>query len=377
MTRKLRRRLVLAGAPLALGTLVLARSTGNLRALGAAPQGARLARMQASAQYRGGAFRNTHPEPLMTPGQGWRTFKEFAFGSEQRTPPGPLPLASPVEAWRAPAASGLRVTWLGHSTLLVEMDGARILTDPMWSERASPSTLLGPRRFSSPPVPLSALPPLDAVVISHDHYDHLDMSTIEALRGTDVPFFVPLGVGAHLERWGVGPERITELDWWEEAPLAGTSLVLAATPAQHFSGRHLGDRNRTLWASWVLRGPRHRVFFGGDTGLAPELGDIRTRFGPFDLIALEVGAWHPNWGSIHLGPQNALVAHAQLGGGPLLPIHWGTFELALHAWDEPINVLEAAAKEQNVPLLAPMPGQPIEPGAPPAVHPWWRRVSAR
>lgn len=342
---------------------------------GAKPTGERLARMQRSRFFRDGTFHNIDVSaPGLKPGTGFSTMKEFMFGGQRRTPKQPLPMGNPLEAWRIDSRSGLRVTWLGHSTLLVEIDGYRILTDPVWGDRASPSSFAGPKRFQPVPIPISALPKLDAVLVSHDHYDHLDHPTIRELAKLDVPFVTALGVGAHLEHWGVATSRITELEWWEEATLPGTSLSFAATPARHFSGRGLGDRNRTLWASWVLKTPGRHVFFSGDTGLTDQFKLIREKHGPFDLIMLEVGAFHPNWGDIHLGPDNAVLAHEMLGGGPLLPIHWGTFNLAMHAWDEPAERLLEYANTRGLQLVTPRLGEPLEPTRVTAPDPWWRTV---
>ena len=247
-----------------------------------------------------------------------------------------------------------------------------MLTDPVWGTRASPSRLAGPRRFQPVPVPLKALPPVDAVVISHDHYDHLCYPTIRELARTSVPFVTSLGVGAHLEAWGIPADRIIELDWWESHQLPGAGLRIHAAPSQHFSGRGLKDRNATLWSSMVIESPRHRVFFSGDTGLTTEYAAIHERFGRFDLVMLEVGAHHPSWGDIHLGPVNALEAHRLLGGGAFLPVHWGTFSLALHAWDEPAETLLAQGPSRGVQLLMPRLGEPVEPAHGPAALPWWR-----
>jgi L-ascorbate metabolism protein UlaG (beta-lactamase superfamily) len=258
--------------------------------------------------------------------------------------------------------------------LVIEIDGVRVLTDPVWGQRASPLAFAGPKRFHPPPAPLAALPALDAVIISHDHYDHLDRPTIRALARTHVPFITSLGVGAHLEKWGISPERITELDWWEHTDLKGVTIT--AAPAQHFSGRGIKDRNTTLWSSFHLRGPRHSFFYGADTGLTSEYADIARRLGPFDMVALEIGAWHPAWGHIHMGPKNALAAYALLQSGAFLPIHWGTFNLAMHPWDEPAETLLRLAPSVGVPLVMPRLGEPVEPSRPHDVVPWWRDVSS-
>ena len=270
----------------------------------------------------------------------------------------------------------MRATWVGHSTVLLELDGARVLTDPVWGERASPVSFAGPKRFQPVPVAIADLPELDAVIVSHDHYDHLDYPTIRELAKRDVPFFTSLGVGAHLEAWGVPAQRITELDWWERAEVPGTGLTIDAAPSQHFSGRGLGSRNSTLWSSMVVRGPKHSVFFSGDTGLTPEYAEIARRFGAFDLVMLEVGAFHEAWGDIHLGPEHALDALRLLGGGKLLPVHWGTFNLAIHAWDEPAETLLKLAPERGATLVMPMLGEPVEPARAEPGRPWWRAVTA-
>ena len=349
-----------------------------MKSLGRRAEGLRLERVQASPRWSDASFRNLHPIP-----PGLRdltverpTLSDFLCGGVRRVPRGPLPTRDPRDAWSQPAASGLRATWLGHSTVLLEIDGLRLLTDPVWGPRASPSRLAGPKRFQPVPVRLSALPPIDLVLVSHDHYDHLDYPTIRELARSDVPFVTSLGVGAHLEAWGVAPRRITELDWWETYTLPGAELSVTAAPSQHFSGRGLKDRNATLWSSLAIRTPRHAVFFSGDTGLTTEYATIRERLGPFDLVLLEVGAFHPAWGDIHLGPANALEALALLGGGAFLPVHWGTFSLALHAWDEPVEtLLELAPKRGALPLL-PRLGEAVEPARFEPPTPWWRAVDA-
>jgi L-ascorbate metabolism protein UlaG (beta-lactamase superfamily) len=250
----------------------------------------------------------------------------------------------------------------------------RVLTDPVWGPRASPSTLAGPKRFQPVPVALKSLPPVDAVIVSHDHYDHLDYPTIRELAKLSVPFITSLGVGAHLESWGVNPARITELDWWESHALARGGLTITAAPSQHFSGRGLKDRNATLWSSMVLRSERHSVFFSGDTGLTAEYELIRDRLGPFDLVMLEVGAYHPAWGDIHLGPSNAMQALQLLGGGAFLPVHWGTFSLAMHAWDQPAEEILRLSDIAGAQLVMPRLGEAIEPAHIERAEPWWRAV---
>jgi L-ascorbate metabolism protein UlaG (beta-lactamase superfamily) len=336
--------------------------------------GARKERALASPRFRNGRFHNTAPVGSGLKGNPLPTLGEYFFARTPRTPPTKLPLESPLLAWQTKPQTGMRATWLGHSTVLLEIDGARVLTDPVFGERVSPVSFAGPKRFHPPPVPLSALPPLDAVLISHDHYDHLCYSTILELAKREVPFITSLGVGARLESWGIPAKRIVELDWWEEHVLPGGALSLTATPAQHFSGRGLGDRNLTSWAGWVFRGATHKIFFSGDTGLTEEFKEIGARLGPFGLVMLEVGAWHPSWGDIHLGPENALKALAMLGGGTLLPVHWGTFNLALHAWDEPVETLLRLAGASNTRVVTPRLGAALEPALAPTSTAWWRDI---
>ncbi len=349
----------------------------GMRSLGKKPQGARLERIRASLAWAGDRFRNLHPimPGLRNAAVPMPTLAEFICGGEGRVPRAPLPAVNPLDAWLRPPGSGLRATWLGHSTVLIEIDGLRVLTDPVWGPRASPARFAGPKRFQPVPVALRELPPVDLVLVSHDHYDHLDYPTIRELRKRDVPFVTSLGVGAHLEAWGVRPERVVELDWWESHRLPGTELCVTAAPSQHFSGRSLNDRNATLWSSLVIRTPRHAVFFSGDTGLTSEYQTIRARLGPFDLVMLEVGAFHPAWGDIHLGPENALAALALLGGGPFLPVHWGTFSLAMHAWDQPAETLLELAPQAGAQLVMPRLGEPVEPSHAAVATPWWRTVN--
>ncbi len=353
-------------------------STGWLDALGAAPEGERLARIQRSPNYRDGAFRNPDATSVGVERSTMQMLRRWLGGKEQRVPPGEIPIVRLTRAdFETPPASGLRAAWLGHSTVLVEIDGARILLDPVWARRASPSSLIGPKRFFSPPLALEDLPPLDLIMASHDHYDHLDRGVIRALvsdsRQASARFVVPLGVGAHLEKWGVAADRISELDWGESVAVG--SLVLAATPARHFSGRGLSDRNHTLWASWAIKGPVHRVFHSGDTGPFGGFSEIGAEHGPFDLTLIKIGAYDELWPDIHLNPEQAVDAHGELRGKVLLPIHWGTFSLAFHSWDEPAERVVAAAVGKTI--VVPRPGESVEPANVPAADSWWRSVRRR
>ncbi len=349
-------------------------STDHFRALGASPGTASLQRMRASPHFAGDHFENVEPTTVMIEGSYWTSLKDWATGNEMRVPTCPLPVVSDVAARLASAPeSGLRITWLGHSTTLIEIDGATILTDPIWSERASPPRWIGPRRFHPPPLALADLPHVDAVVISHEHYDHLDMTTVQALARRGVVFHVPLGIGAHLASWGIGDSQIVEHDWWETGTLPG-GVRIVSTPARHFNGRGVPGRIGALWTSWSLIGARHRVFFSGDTGPTAWLAQIAAREGPFDVALLEIGQYHPSWGSIHLGPAGAVEAGARLGAKILLPIHWSTFELGYHAWSEPAETFIHEAERRGVAVSTPRLGEPIEPARGEATTAWWRAL---
>ncbi len=335
--------------------------------------GRRTERVRASAQFADGRFRNPSGATAGLQGPSLPVMGEFFFKRGRREPARPLPARDPRGDWATPVETGLRATWLGHSTVLLEIDGRRVLTDPVFAERVSPVSFAGPKRFHPAPVPVEALPELDAVLLSHDHFDHLCRETMTALAKRRVPVVTALGVGAHLESFGVDPAVVTELDWGESAEVGG--LRFTATPSQHFSGRGLTSRDRTLWASWVVQGARHKVFFSGDTGLTASFADIGRAHGPFDLVMLEVGAFHPAWGTIHLGPENALTVFEMLGGGTLLPVHWGTFNLALHDWDEPAETLVTLAPARGARVITPPVGLAVEPARVEGVTPWWRDLA--
>ncbi|MFC1411568.1 MBL fold metallo-hydrolase [Streptacidiphilus sp. N1-12] len=314
-------------------------------------------------------------EPGLEVSGGRQILKEMLFGKQQRRPSLPVPLVRDVEA---SDGNGLAVNWFGHSTALIEIEGKRILVDPVWSERCSPSQSVGPRRIHQPPVPLEELPRIDAVVISHDHYDHLDMRTVRTLARTrpELRFVVPLGVGAHLERWGIGPDRFDELDWEEEVEIDGLRLV--STSAQHFSGRGFAN-DGTLWSSWVIIGAEQRVFYSGDTGYFDGFVETGERYGPFDLSLIQVGAYSNHWRSVHMTPEEGVSTHLDVnqgesGHGLLVPVHWGTFVLGLHDWSEPVERLCADADARGVQVVVPRPGERIEVANPPKLDHWWRDI---
>ncbi len=323
-------------------------------------------------RHDGRKYYNVLPTSISPPSGYGAMLRRYLFEKSEREPQQPLgPFRADAAALAEPVPTdALRATWLGHSTMLLEVDGRRFLTDPVWAGRASPSQLVGPRRFFAPPLALADVAPLDGIILSHDHYDHLDPLAIRGLAGRTARFYCPLGVGAHLRRWGVPASKITELTWWDEVAVA-PDFKLVATPARHFSGRGLLNRDSTLWGSWVLLGPQHRVFFGGDSGPFDEaFRQIGEKFGPFDLVMLEIGAADAEWADIHLGPDQAAAAHRLLGGGPLLPLHWGTFNLAFHAWRQPVQRLLELLDSQE--LLLPAPGQRVDVAAGVLNSHWWK-----
>jgi L-ascorbate metabolism protein UlaG (beta-lactamase superfamily) len=324
-----------------------------------------------SAHFKDGRFVNTPPVRGLSSGDFVKMLWRFFFGRRDgRVPAHELPVVRP-EKFREPASSAIQYIWLGHSSILLEIEGKRLLLDPVFSRRASFSRFVGPKRFHPAPLSLEELPHIDMVLISHNHYDHLDRLVVDHFKGSQVRFLVPLGVRALLLKWGVGSERVTELDWWEDYVFDGLTVV--STPARHFSGRGLCDRDETLWTSWAILGEHHRVFFSGDTGMTPRFTDIGERYGPFDITFIKMAAYDQMWPDIHLTPEEAVRAHIMLRGARLVPIHWGTFALAFHPWREPIERLVRAAAENGVSILTSKIGETVVP----AEHEnsfWWREV---
>jgi L-ascorbate metabolism protein UlaG (beta-lactamase superfamily) len=337
-----------------------------LPAFGGQVRDARLERVQSSPHFDGRRFRNAVPTSLAVPtlNLAW----QYVAGAEERVPRERLPVVARPEL--SPGrGEPLEITWLGHSSVLVDIDGYVVLTDPVFGPRSGPVSWAGPKRFHPVPIAPESLPQVDAILVSHDHYDHLDYGTVQKLAQRDTTWITALGVGAHLEAWGVRPERIVELDWWQTHDVRGLQVV--ATPARHFQGRGPGTATATFWCGWAVRGPRHSVWFSGDTGPWDEgFSEIGERFGGFDVSMIEIGAWHPSWGTIHLGPENALRVHQQVRARTMMPVHWGTFQLALHAWDQPICQLLELAEQSGAQVLSPMMGETVHREA--GVHPYWQ-----
>lgn len=336
-----------------------------LPAVGGTPDASEMGR---SVRFSGGRFANLPQQPR-PPAPEDRPFsvREFLRTGGDRHPARPIPLVSPR---KDSPQDGLHITWYGHASSLVEIEGKRFLLDPVWGRRASPVSFIGPKRLHPSPHRLGELPALDGIVVSHDHYDHLDRGAVlELLRDQRAPFITALGVGAHLRRWGVPDSRIIELDWAETAEVAGVRIT--ATPGQHFSGR-LFTRNNTLWASWVIAGRERSVFYTGDSGYFDGYAKIGAEHGPFDATLVQVGAYNASWPDIHMTPEEGVATHADVRGGLLIPVHWGTFNLALHPWNEPAERVWRAAREQAVRLAVPRPGERVDVDDAGDIDPWWR-----
>ncbi len=296
-------------------------------------------------------------------------FWKFFFIKAERTPKTPLPQQQlDYDQLFDNRQSGLKTCWLGHSSLLININGYSILTDPVFERKVTP---VGPARFNKEiPINVDSLPPLDIVIISHDHYDHLNKYSIQQLAEKVGYFMVPRGVGRRLIKWSVSPAKVIEFDWWDEFQPTG-NLTVASTPAQHFSGRGWFDRNRTLWSSWVIKTPEHRLFFSGDTGYFSGFSEIGDKYGPFDITFLECGAYDSRWSNIHMFPEQTVQAHLDLRGKLLQPIHWATFNLAFHPWYEPVERLIESAWNENIAVMTPMIGSIVNHSNSQAVDSWW------
>jgi len=346
-------------------------SLSRILGLSAAQRGRELSRT--SPQHDGERFRNVRPRPAGGLGKTLKIMWNMIFHKPGGTmPAGVLPV-QPLTREQLEAAPDRSVYRLGHSTLIFKLRGHFWLTDPVFAERASPFRRLGPKRFHAPPIALDELPPLRGVILSHDHYDHLDRETVLALAATTGVFLTPLGVGDRLIEWGIDGAKVRQFDWWQGAILEG--IEFTATPAQHFSGRSLFDGNSTLWASWVIADADLRVFFSGDTGYFDGFRTIGERLGPFDATFIETGAYDPQWPYVHMQPEETVQAHVDLRGEWLVPIHNGTFDLAMHHWQDPFERVTGLALARGVVLSTPRMGERLDLAEPHRGERWWREVA--
>ena len=332
-------------------------------------------KIEQSAQYRDGKFKNYDNWEQPSVGEYASTMWEFLFGGDQRTPNDSMPKQQvDLSHFIKSENNQLNVTWLGHSSLMININGYKILTDPVFEKKVS---FVGPSRYNGEfPLNIDLIPEVDVVIISHDHYDHLNKYSIQFLKNITQRFIVPLAVGAQLEEWGVSRDQIVELDWWEELQVE-KNLVIIATPAQHFSGRGLTDRDETLWASFVIKGSFHKIFYSGDSGYFEGFKQIGQTYGPFDMTFIETGAYNEKWHFIHMFPEETVQANIDLGGKVLHPIHWATFNLSLHSWFEPMERLTDAADSLGVTTAIPIVGETtiFNEYIPSAI--WWEKVLAK
>lgn len=342
--------------------------------IGAKAKGKRLERMQEAPNFQDGKFENTIETKME---MSWATIKEslghYLFADKSKKNPQEPIKVRPFNKseFEAIPNDSIAFTWFGHSTILMKINGVTILTDPVITgKRASMFSFMGPKRFDyEKHVTVDDLPKIDAVILSHDHYDHLDYSTIKKLASKIDRFYLPLGVGAHFEHWGVPLKNITELNWWDEIEFNG--LKLAFTPTRHFSGRGFGDRFNTLWGSWVIIGPQKRLYFSGDSGYFPGFKEIGEKYGPFDLAFMECGAYNKGWSEIHMFPEETAQAHLDVKGKLLMPIHWGKFDLSLHPWKESVERLTKKVEEENIMLFTPEVGQTVSLSDAEDLDAWW------
>ena len=334
----------------------------------------RESKIQTSPQYQGKKFVNPNGAPHYSLADFWLMAKKYTvIPRVDPKPIGEIPVVSvDPKDWLNLDPKEVFFSWLGHSSLLISLEGKTILVDPVLEERASPFSWIGPKRFHRAPVSVAGLPPIDVVLITHDHYDHLEEPTLRALAQKVGLFVVPLGIGALLEEWGVSPEKIVELDWWQAHPFG--PLTLTATPAIHYSSRSLFDANQRLWCSFSLAGPNRKIFISGDSGYFAGFKEVGERLGPFDYTFLKIGAYDETWKDVHMTAEEAVAQHLDLRGNLMVPLHWASFDMALHPWYEPIEQMRAAADLARVRYLTPQVGQFIGPQPPPQTL-WWQPLA--
>lgn len=350
---------------------------GGCAALGSKTKLSDKNQFEHSPQYRkdNGIFVNRREDIFATMSERNKSsggFIKFLFGNDKGGKPEKgLPVLKPsLEEFLSPSED-IKVIWFGHSTFMLNLKGKIILIDPILSNYASPLFFIM-RRFQESPLTLEELPKIDYILISHDHYDHLDMPTVRYFKDKETKFIVPLGVGAHISGWGVDKTRIVELDWWQS--VAFDDLKLIATPAQHFSGRSYNDRNATLWAGWIVKNDKHSIFFSGDSGYDTHFKAAGEKYGPFDIAFLDNGQYNKQWEEVHLLPEQVVDAYYDLKAKALFPVHWGVFKLARHPWYEPIQKAYQFSVEKNFPIIAPKIGEVVVVNNLYKVKPWWEEL---
>lgn len=299
------------------------------------------------------------------------TFIEFFRPRKDRFPTKPLPEVKPDLKKFLEPSDAIKVIWFGHSTFLLNLEGKIILVDPVFSKSASPVRFMM-KRFQAPALSLSELPPIDLILLSHDHYDHLDMESVKFFANKNVPFLCPLGVSSHLIGWGINEKIITELDWWQEQNINDLNFI--ATPAQHFSGRDGLHDNATLWCSWVIKSSKHNIYFSGDSGYDTHFKDIGEKYGPFDIAFMETGQYNELWREVHMLPEEAAEAFFDLKAKKYFPIHWGMFRLSIHTWYEPVEKIHQLSLEKNIPLVTPKLGEIVELNEHFQNQLWWKEL---
>jgi L-ascorbate metabolism protein UlaG (beta-lactamase superfamily) len=343
----------------------------NIPAFGRLPEGARLLRIKGLPLYRDGAIKNVVYTPDLPEGiTYWHVLKAMIKGNPNVRPPAAMPFVKPD----IHSVEGTKLSWFGHSSYLLQIDQLKILVDPVFSKSTSPFTFIGNKSYAGTDfIHADDFKYVDIVVITHDHYDHLDMDSILKLKHKVGCFITSLGVGSHLERWGVAPEKIKELSWSEHTHVLGLDFI--AAPARHFSGRKF-KRGQTLWSAFILQTPCYKIFLGGDSGYESHFKAIGDQYGPFDLAVLECGQYNAYWPYIHMFPEQVVQAAKDLGAELLLPVHWAKFSLALHDWDDSIQRVVKTAEEQQQMITTPLLGETLDLGAAYPISKWWLNVAA-
>ncbi len=364
------------GGVIILAVIIIAIFLNTSPQFGGKPNKEELLSYKATGHYKKGKFQNlTETKMDMSFSNFTGMMKDFIKGNPNTEPSFDLPVVH-VDSIDVDTTHENRLIWFGHSAFLLQLDSKNILIDPMLGDCPSPHPWVGKKRYNKElPIEIEQLPQIDAIIISHDHYDHLDYPSIKQLKDKTSKFYVPLGVGAHLRSWGVDSSKIEEMDWWNETNL--DNIQLAFVPSRHFSGRGITDNSSTLWGSWVINGSKQKVYFSGDGGYSPHFTEIGEKYGPFDFAMMECGQYNKRWSDIHMFPEETAQAAYDVQARIMMPIHWGAFTLALHDWNDPVKRVVRKANELEVPITVPMIGQSISLDKVSAqIEEWWLKEKA-